>query len=1010
MSTLRESVGVGPYFSEDDLLGMRRQLQGYLEKAEYQGNKKDAKGIRLDISEIDRQIADIKEGSASEVRNFNRNVGRAATLGLVDDDVLAKVRSIGGIFENYDEALAKIQNERELGKDNTFLDQAGTILGTVTAATTNARVVGVGKTLLGTAARQGGLAIAETLPFAYRDLRASKEFAEEKAVIDGSWDSDLAFSDYVNTINMAVVAGAVGGGLGALTMGKARDWASTESSKPFVSTKEGARTQLDDVADQELDAVSKMSAEAQPMINEAFEAAKASRDRIRGKLDVGPVQPRTLGVINRPGRHQMSLLDEKPWANRKTPEQLQDQSKGWRDASTAGEVADAVGRGFKNFMKDKIFGLDNRLQWDVSRDVGGRFQLANERTVRDLTLEIEEFVRPADRVFRLNIEDPHLQALLLDFANDGMKVRSPVKMADVKKYITQKLDAKDADAFENYYNWSKRNSVDQMNAYTGRVNDDFLTNQHLHTRLTPAAKERKGIKTDEIDDLDLAVDPATLRRDRNFYFKPSNMLSGGAPTPSDYLPILQTDLRRIMNNRLAINMSEAMDMPMMKGKITPQRWLKEMEARMIQRGIHGEGAKYATKHIKDHMIGTTRSPELWLQALNSFGYMKTLAGPKSAMLNIHDPAMAVVNFGVPLTEMIPTLKRAYMNKAGADVRASGIDQKVGEFVNDHVNSVTRMEGSPQFGQRWWADNTRELTDKFMKWSAFEATDVYSKNATLNVILDQMVREARDGTFAQKWGFYLTPTDMNKLVTSLKKNGADFKKYKNPSEFKLVEDVVFAGLGQQQLISSSGRSSAWARHPNFRGMWALRGFASKQQGILMWNVVDNFRKGNSKEAYKYLGLYATVVGGSFGLLNESRQWLFGDGNFDLTGVFMGMADQMLATASVNTLGLNDYQWGRMNEVGIAQTFIESLLPIGVDAPYETGKDIVAALQNEQGPLFPVAQFPLVKQPIAFGQNMIENVGQTVDNFTFDQVDVRPYIKDPQEEVLKRVGLLRDRGEN
>ena len=990
-----------------------------LGKAKSAGDKSDIKTINVYISELERQIKDEEEGYASELANFNRNaikgvidtapvgiVGQAL-FGEVDDDSFAKLRSIGGVFENYDEAKARIAEQRELGKDNPYINTAGTLLGTLPMAAVNATMVGRGATLLGTFARQGALAMAETAPYAYRSLEASKKYAENQNLIEG-FDTDMQFTDYLDEFAILIGSGVIGGGLGAVTMGRAKDWGSTPSSKPFVSTEEGARTQLDDVADQELDAVSRMAAEAQPMINEAFEAAKASRDRIRGKLDVGPVQPRTLGVVNRPGRHQMSLLDEKPWVNRKTPEELQDQSKSWRDASTAGEVADAVSRGFKNFMKDKIFSLDNRLQWDISREVGGRFQLANERTVRDLTLEIEEFVRPADRVFRLNIEDPHLQALLLDFANDGIKVRSPVKMADVKKYITEKLDAKDADAFENYYNWSKKNSVDQMNAYTGRVNDDFLTNQHLHTRLTPAAKERKGIKTDEIDDLDLAVDPATLRRDRNFYFKPSNMLSGGAPTPSDYLPILQTDLRRIMNNRLAINMSEAMDMPMMKGKITPQRWLKEMEARMIQRGIHGEGAQYATKRIKDHMIGTTRSPELWIQSLNSFSYMKTLAGPKSAMLNYHDPAMAVVNFEVPFIEMIPSLRRAWKNEAGADVRASGIDQKIGEFVNDHVNAVTRMEGSPQFGQRWWADNTREMTDKFMKWSFFEYSDVVNKNATLNIVLEQMVRDAKGGAFPQKWGFYLNPTDMNKLVVALKKNGPKFSNYKG-RDYTLVEDVAFAGLGQQQLISSSGRSSAWARNPNLRPLWALRGFATKQQGILMWKVVDNFRNGNTKEAYKYLGMYATVVGGSFGLLNESRQWLFGDGNFDLTGVFMGMADQMLSTASVNTVGLNDYQWGRINEVGIAQTFIESLMPVAIDAPLETGKDIIAALQNEQGPLYPAARFPLVKQPIAFSQNMIENASQTVQDLSFGQVDLRPYIKDPQEEVLKRVGMLKDRGD-
>ena len=449
-----------------------------LGKAKRAGDKGDIKTISVYISELERQIEDEEEGGYSEKANFARNVVKGAVdispVGIVgqmlfgefDDDTFAKIRSIGGIFENYDEAREVIARQRELGKDNPYINAAGTLTGTLPAAALNATAVGRGATLLGTFARQGALAVAETAPFAYRSLEASKKYAENQDLIEG-FDTDMKFADYLDEFALLVGSGVIGGGLGALTMGKARDWGSSQSSKPFVATDEGARTQLDDIADQELDAVGRAAAEAQPMINEAFEKARQSREKIRSKLDAGPVQPRTLGVVNRPGQHQFSMLDEKPFVNRKTPEELRDQNTSWRDASTAGEVADALSRGFKNFMKDKIFGLDNRLQWDVSREVGGRFQLANEKTVRELTLEIEEFVRPADRVFRLNIEDPHLQALLLDFANDGIGVRSPVKMADVKSYITQRLSAKDADAFEEYYKWSKKNSVDAMNAFTG---------------------------------------------------------------------------------------------------------------------------------------------------------------------------------------------------------------------------------------------------------------------------------------------------------------------------------------------------------------------------------------------------------------------------------------------------------------------------------------------------------------------------------------------------------------
>ena len=233
-------------------------------------------------------------------------------------------------------------------------------------------------------------------------------------------------------------------------------------------------------------------------------------------------------------------------------------------------------------------------------------------------------------------------------------------------------------------------------------------------------------------------------------------------------------------------------MPKMKGDVSPEQWLKYMENTLISKGIHAEGANYAVKHLKDHMIGVNRSPELWIQAFNSFGYMGSLAGPKSAILNLHDPAMATVNFGVPLSEMPGALTRAYKNNAGADVRASGIDQNVGEFLQTHTSQVTRMETSPGLSQRWWADSTRELTDKFMKWSTFELTDIYSKNGTLNVILEQLVREAKSGQLAQNWGFYLKPSDLGQLQNALKKNGANFKKYKG-RDFELVEDLAFAAL-------------------------------------------------------------------------------------------------------------------------------------------------------------------------------------------------------------------------
>ena len=121
--------------------------------------------------------------------------------------------------------------------------------------------------------------------------------------------------------------------------------------------------------------------------------------------------------------------------------------------------------------------------------------------------------------------------------------------------------------------------------------------------------------------------------------------------------------------------------------------------------------------------------------------------------------------------------------------------------------------------------------------------------------------------------------------------------------------------------------------------------------------------------------------------------------------MGMADQLVSTASINTIGLNDYQWGRLMENGVTMTFLESLVPIAVDIPLGMVDDVAQTLQGDQGPLYPIAQLPLIKQPIAFGQNMNENMAQTVDMLSLGQADIRPYYNDPQEEIMRKMGLLK-----
>jgi hypothetical protein len=991
------------------------------------------KGKKDYIELIDKQIAmqeftikDEADGIRPEILTWGRNVAKGATASLpfglnVTDETFAKVRALGG--GDPIEEMRVIREQARQAEDNGTAMMGGYIVGGLAQAAAAGNLVGVGKTIAGTMARQGALG-------AYEGAMSTYNMS----------DSDLSSKkDVVEIVNGAITGGVLGGGVGGLTMGKSVDWGTTPSGAPMRQTKDGGRTVLDDIADEELDAVTLAGRKAQPQVTAATDQAEALKNRSADNPFSGfEVDPRSAGrnamgrdeynaifeglddntrrALQVEPRSAMSLLDDRPWTNAKRQE-LNDRP-GWREASNVGELVDAVKGGVRDFYNNQLSPTTFRLMAKVSPQVGARYQIADQSALMAITKEFEQHVEPLARkggVLDLNVNDQRFQDLLLDYAADSRHVRRK----DVLDYVRRELGEEDAQALNNYLNYSMAKSQNHLGKVTGS-NADLTKKNHLHTQVTAEKLEKindirkqQGLKPRDKDELTIPDDPATKPRERNWIYKP-DPANPNRTVGSDYKPVLLTDMRRHMNNERLVQIAEKMKMPLPEGLRTTDQFFSDLTDHMVSKGINRRAAEQGTEWIVENIMGQTRSPHLWIQGMNSLGYFGSLAGPKSALLNLHDPALGVVNFDVPLREMIPTLtmayKRAYKGE-GLSAKDSGIQQSVGEFVNRHMDTLNNL-GDKQSAAKWWADNTRELTDGGMKVAQFERLDMFSKNATLNVILSQLAREAKEGTLQKNWGFYMDPSDFGRLQNALVRGGDDIKNYTG-KDFKLVEDLSFAALGQQQLISGAGRPAGWSRNPNMRPMWALRGFALQQQGIAMKRVLDAMDEGDMSKAYEYLGKYAVIAGGSFGLINETRQWLMGDGNFELTGILMGMADQMVSTASVNTIGMNDYQWGRMMENGIAMTFMESLVPIAVDIPLGMLGDVSDTLSGQQGALYPLAELPIIKQPIQFAKNMTENAGNFATAATLGQVDASQFdrgllgVQDPENIILKKMGLVKDR---
>ena len=614
--------------------------------------------------------------------------------------------------------------------------------------------------------------------------------------------------------------------------------------------------------------------------------------------------------------------------------------------------------------KEVALGVSDRIMLDFSPQWGARLQTADETALRTLAREVSVFVDPITDVLDLEIKDLHFRGMMLDYAKGEQSLEA------VKAYVRQELGEDMAQKFQRYIIWADGKNQQHIMEVTGRSYD---APSYLSTRLSPKKKAEKGTMD---RDFDLPDDPGLMSRSRGNY-KDNKIDEYDVVDPSDYMPVLSTNMRRIMNNERLVQISRKMNMPTVKNMETADDFFAAMERHVIDMGLDADLARRGSLLVKENLVGQIRSPAQWIQALNSFGYATTLAGPMSALLNLHDPMVASVKYGFRNT-MKGAAQPAY------DVRGRGIDQNVGEFMN----KVVDMYSNDRAGfEAMIADAARNGTDWLMKGSGFAAMDNMGKSGTIKAILNHASEVAAkdsktkwknareqftDGRLARQWGFYFNKAELAIIQKELMKHGSDFTKYSGQAG-KLLEELGFAGLGQQQLISGMGRPASWARHPNLRPMWALRGFAIKQQALIMREIMFNIANGRTDEALKFMARYIALAAGSFGLLNESRQWVFGDGEASFPGFIQSAADQVVSTLSLNTVGLNDYQYGRLMESGPIPVLAESLLPLPATRAWDIGKATYQGITDPTKPLRTevINETPILRQPFNAIQNLAEN---------------------------------------
>jgi hypothetical protein len=718
------------------------------------------------------------------------------------------------------------------------------------------------------------------------------------------------------------LAGATVGGLGGFAIGKVLSVATMPSSSG------GLRTQSDEIADMSLDPENLAATQA---------IQRVQADEVFTEVDTPKYTRKPLS-----------------------------------EAKTFGEFWESATGALTNFYNDKVTGVSDELMRVVSPQIGARFQRADETALRNVNKSLGNLAEALVPVVKTINNSTRAKGALLDYGAGKLGKTREASLARLEKELSKDLNTQQMNTLKAYLKVSfEKNSALNKKVFGGEFSDEIT---YLHTRNNKFINKLKedGLSDSEIEKMfgDRAYEPRT----RGSYVDKK----GNVPDPSEYDNPIITDMQRLfkmerlaqLQDKFGVDINVIARRPGQKA-LSPEEFMDALFYSFTQRGISNDGAQYAVNKITDSIMGQQKTPHPLIQAANSGAYATTLAGPLSAILNLADiPLVGAKYGGRAVLEGLQVLK-PFKSVPNPDLKKLGLDnQTFGEFVN----KTNELADSNQGFMARSAELMRNGTDFLMKGSGFAALDMVGKKGVMRGVLRSAVDDAEAGNLAKNWSFYFNDAELSVLEREFKRHGTDWTKYKGKGS-ELAEELMFAGLGQQQLISAAGRPAAWARNPNLRPLWALRGFVVKQQALALREVVGNIKAGKPEEAAKFLGRYAMYGAGGYAVINEIRQGIFGDGDMSISGLIRGYGDAWASLLTANTLGLNDYQYGQIKENGILYTLAEGSLPIIIDRPIDIGQTVVEALEGERPPQAILTELPIVKQTARLGERAAGELGAT-----------------------------------
>ena len=239
--------------------------------------------------------------------------------------------------------------------------------------------------------------------------------------------------------------------------------------------------------------------------------------------------------------------------------------------------------------------------------------------------------------------------------------------------------------------------------------------------------------------------------------------------------------------------------------------------------------------LKSRFVGGEQSPNSMNATIRDLGYMGTIANPISAITQLGD-----VGTSGALNGFRNTISGMFKSK----------DWKLIDLGIDEV-SKELSEAS--------ARGTAKALNKMMDVSGFKAMDRWGKETLINAAYKNASKLAKTTKGREKLlkKFGNTYGDETKAL---------LKDLEEGNRSGTVRQFLFNELSDAQPISLSEFPQGYLDNPNHRILYMLKSFTLKQIDIVRRNVVQEYAKGNKKEAIKN----ATLLAGYLSVANTGTQ--------------------------------------------------------------------------------------------------------------------------------------------